>query len=958
MDDQWVPVRRPARPYLSSRSDFVMTSCRLPFIKQFLYGVFLPLWLSGIVAANTVAAAAVMDGVEHQEITIWSGGVRLAGDIYTPAGMTPGEKLPGILLVHGWGGVKANLTRDRAPRFAAKGFVVLVFDYKGWGESNGPVWVEKELPATEELAEVEVKGKHIRKVISPRSMLQDARAALNFLAGDPRVLPGNIGIWGTSLGGGLSLVIAASDDRIRAFVDQIGAVNFKANLSMINDDMVRRWEIQRARGVIAPFPGQESVIDPALKGYPDWIHLKQFDSFASAPQLDVPTLIIDAEDEELFAREVNGQLLYTEIKDRVPSNYLVLPGKHYDMYSGENYETAQVAAQDWFVEHLKGDQKGAALYKEHCASCHSSADVSAQSLSSLRNMSYDKHMYSMTQGRMKTHSEKMSDEQRQRLAKYLTQGSKDPRAWEATMACEKGAVIDPAMEPSVAGWGYGPRNQRYQGAARAGITAADLPGLRLAWSMGFPGVTEMRSQPVITEHSLFLGVEGTGTVYAFELASGCLQWVYRSKAPVRSSIGFGRMPDSAAPILFFGDASGSVHVVSATDGSSIWSVPANVTDFNTITGTPVLHQDRLYVPISSFEVARARIGTYTCCKNHGGVRALDIRTGKSLWSYDTTGPAQPHGENRIGAQAWGPSGAPVWTTPAIDVKRNLLYIGTGQNYSYPTTQTSDAIIALDLDSGAVAWIHQALANDAYTSACFSYLGYPDQPNCPRDSGPDFDFGASVVIATTADGKDILLAGQKSGDVWALDPDNKGAVIWRTKLSDGTPVGGVHWGMTVMGDTVFVPVGDPDWDIKTWDYEARPGLTALDIASGEIRWQHRARRGCELDPAITNMVNGRQQEPWPDCPYMYGFSQATTGIDGAVLAGALDGKLKAFDPLKGEVLWQYDTKRSFDTLNGVEAHGGALDNAGPAVGDGYLVLQSGYNYFNQMPGNVLLVFKAG
>ena len=917
------------------------------FISIFLCALVWPASLYGATDQSTES--------DHESITIWSEGVRLAGDIYTPPGMTPGERLPGLLLVHGWGGVKANLARAYAPQFASKGFVVLIFDFKGWGESNGPVLIEDALPATEQLSEVDISGKHIRKVVNPLSMLEDVRAALNFLAGDPRVQSGNIGIWGTSLGGGLALVTAADDDRIKAFVDQIGAVNFKANLSMISDDMVRRWEMQRARGVIPPYPGQESVINPALQGYPDWIYLKRFDSFASAPQLNVPTLIIDAEQEELFARDKNGQLLHAEIKDRVPTNYMVLPGKHYDIYRGESYKKALAAAQDWFVEHLKGNEMGAGLYKEYCASCHSSADVAAQSLSSLRSMSYDKHMHSMTAGRMKSHAAEMSAEEQDLLARYLTQDSKDPRTWEAPMACADSVKIDPAMVPSVADWGYGIRNLRYQPAALAGMTARDLPGLRLSWAMGFPGVTEMRSQPVITEDTLFVGVEGAGAVYAFELASGCLKWVYHSKAPVRSSIAFGRMPESEEPILFFGDSGGSVHVISAVDGSSIWSVPVNVTNSNTITGTPVLHDDKLYVPISSFEVARARIGTYECCKDHGGVRALDIRTGKSLWSYDTTVPAKPFGENRIGAQAWGPSGAPVWTTPAIDAKRNLLYIGTGQNYTYPTTDTSDAIIALDLDTGKPAWIFQALANDAYTSACFSYLGYPDQPNCPKDSGPDFDFGASVVIATTADGQDILLAGQKSGDVWALDPDKEGAVIWHTKLSDGTPVGGVHWGMTVMDGTVFVPVGDPDWDIKTWEYTARPGLTALDIATGDIRWQHKARRDCELDPEKTNMINGHQDEPWPDCPYMYGFSQATTGIDGAVLAGALNGKLMAFDPENGDILWQFDTKKSFATLNGVAAHGGALDNAGPAVGNGYMVLQSGYNYFNQMPGNVLLVF---
>ena len=320
----------------------------ISFISMLLCALVWPVSLYGATEQSTES--------DHESITIWSEGVRLAGDIYTPAGMTPGERLPGLLLVHGWGGVKSHLARAYAPQFASKGFVVLIFDFKGWGESNGPVLIEEALPATEQLTEVDISGKHIRKVINPLSMLEDVRAALNFLAGDPRVQSGNIGIWGTSLGGGLALITAANDDRIKAFVDQIGAVNFKANLSMISDDMVRRWEVQRARGVISPYPGQESVINPALKGYPDWIYLKRFDSFASAAQLNVPTLIIDAEQEELFARDKNGQLLHAEIKDRVPTNYMVLPGKHYAIYQGESYKKALAAAQDWFVEHLKGNE--------------------------------------------------------------------------------------------------------------------------------------------------------------------------------------------------------------------------------------------------------------------------------------------------------------------------------------------------------------------------------------------------------------------------------------------------------------------------------------------------------------------------------------------------------------------------------------------------------------------------
>jgi polyvinyl alcohol dehydrogenase (cytochrome) len=445
-------------------------------------------------------------------------------------------------------------------------------------------------------------------------------------------------------------------------------------------------------------------------------------------------------------------------------------------------------------------------------------------------------------------------------------------------------------------------------------------------------------------------------VYAFDLPSGCLRWVYQLSTQPRTALNYTVLPETGQPVLFFGDNRGSVHVISAADGAMIWTASAALGDAGTLTGSPVAHGGRLYVPVSSFEVSRAGIGTYECCKDHGGVRAFDINNGELLWTYETTEVAKPVGKNRIGAQSWGPSGAPVWTTPAIDSKRNLLYIGTGENYSHPTTDTSDAIIALDLDSGKPAWIFQALSDDAYNEACGSFLGYPDQANCPENPGPDFDFGASVIIAQDKSGSDILLAGQKSGDLYALDPDKGGAVRWQVRLSDGTPVGGIHWGMSVEGDTVFVPVADPEWKIKAWDYKPRPGLVALDISSGEIKWRYDATRGCTLDTSKMDPMSGRHEENWPDCHFYYGYSSAALSIDGAVLAGSLNGQFKAFDSDSGKELWRLDTKKPFATLNGVSAHGGSLDNAAYAIGNGYLVLQSGYTYFNQMPGNLLLVLR--
>ena len=302
---------------------------------------------------SSFAKAQTLTDVDHEVITIWSEGVRLAGDLYKPKDLKANEKLPGILLVAGWGGSKENLKRNYAPQFAARGFVVLAFDYKSWGQSDGPLIPIDSLAQTEEAIEVDLSAIHIRKVVNPYSMLADVRASLNYLSGEAQVMPGNLGIWGTSFGGALSLVIAASDDRIKAYVDQMGPVNFAYNYRDLTTKAARQMAVATARGDLPPFPGPEVSKNPGLKGYPDWAALKRFDPMGQVDSLQVPTLIIDAEDETLFDRTKNGLLLHETIKDRVDSRYIAYPGKHYDMYQGENRKAAAKAALDWFVEYLK-----------------------------------------------------------------------------------------------------------------------------------------------------------------------------------------------------------------------------------------------------------------------------------------------------------------------------------------------------------------------------------------------------------------------------------------------------------------------------------------------------------------------------------------------------------------------------------------------------------------------------
>ena len=310
--------------------------------------------LIGAVAAILLLVApafAAEAPVDQQTITFWSDGSRLRGDVFKPQGLKPGEKLPGILLIHGWGGNRANLNRAYAPQFARLGFVVMTFDLRSWGESDGFLLADDALPAVKETAAITVKGQHVRSIVNPLKMVDDARAALSWFVAEPHLQADNIGVWGTSLGGGLALVTAANDSRVKALVTQIGAVNNKASFAQIPDEMVATWETQRARGQISPYPGPESGA-PGLRGYPDLIAMKQYDPAAYWDKLSIPTLIIDAQDEQLFDRKLNGLALHESLQGRVATRYLAIPGEHYDIYRDAGYVQALKAAQEWFVEHL------------------------------------------------------------------------------------------------------------------------------------------------------------------------------------------------------------------------------------------------------------------------------------------------------------------------------------------------------------------------------------------------------------------------------------------------------------------------------------------------------------------------------------------------------------------------------------------------------------------------------
>jgi polyvinyl alcohol dehydrogenase (cytochrome) len=326
---------------------------------------------------------------------------------------------------------------------------------------------------------------------------------------------------------------------------------------------------------------------------------------------------------------------------------------------------------------------------------------------------------------------------------------------------------------------------------------------------------------------------------------------------------------------------------------------------------------------------------------------LEAATGKKIWQTFTISEApKPTKKTAVGTQLQGPSGAGIWATPTIDEQLGVLYVATGDNYSDPATTTSDAVLAMDLKTGAILWSRQMTPNDAFNTGCTT----PQRTNCPEANGPDFDFGQPPILVRLGADKRALVIGQKSGMVHALDPDQKGAILWQTRAGQGTALGGSQWGSASDGEKVYVAISDvglggkPDPTVPqgfrlVLDPQKGGGLHALDLKTGKIVWT------AKPSPCAAGRT---------DCSPAQ--SAAVTAVPGVVFSGSFDGHLRAYSAATGEVLWDVDTAREFATVNGKPARGGSMDVAGPAVVNGTLFVNSGYGQWGGMPGNVLLAFS--
>jgi polyvinyl alcohol dehydrogenase (cytochrome) len=602
-----------------------------------------------------------------------------------------------------------------------------------------------------------------------------------------------------------------------------------------------------------------------------------------------------------------------------------------------------VAVADTAATTPAPNPRGEAAYHSVCAQCHEQAIGHAPAPSILRMMSAGAIYKALTEGVMRVPSAGMSDADKRAVAEYLGGAAVARDVGLAPPPCRGRQAAFDYDEPTVfTDWGFDAGNRHDIPARVSGITRANVTSLKLNWALGFPNALRARSQPALAGGALYVGSQD-GSVFALDRASGCQRWVYHAAAEVRTGIvvaPWTKGDRAAHPLAYFGDLVGTLYAVDIVTGRLAWSDHPDKHPSTTLTAAPVLVGNHLYVPVSSLEEA-AIDPHYVCCTFRGSMVAYDARTGKHLWRTFMTAPATRQGVNAVGAEQYGPSGAALWNTPAVDAKRGLLYVGTGDNYSEPASPMSDAIVALDMKTGAIRWAYQARPGDAWNTACFQA---PKGPNCPSQEGPDFDFGAAPILATARDGRDFVLAGQKSGEVYGIDPD-KGTLIWKTRVGRGGNHGGVYFGMAVDGDTLFVPVSDSpvSHDDLTYDRPPAPGLYALDLRTGAFK-----RKAPNNDGAC----QGRFAcDP--------GLGSAIMTTSGLVFAGSIDGWLRVYDGASGKIVWRFDTARRFKTVGGGEAAGGSMAGApAPIAFDGALILPSGYDFASKMPGNILLVFQAG
>jgi polyvinyl alcohol dehydrogenase (cytochrome) len=594
-----------------------------------------------------------------------------------------------------------------------------------------------------------------------------------------------------------------------------------------------------------------------------------------------------------------------------------------------SFATVQAPQPTEDLAHPQGTNAGIFAFTGSCASCHDNRTNGAPDRYTLNRRSPEEVLAKITGGEHARHAQALTEFQKRVIAVYvggrplgaLATGDKSVMK----NACQSPDAFTPFTGSEWNGWGADGGNTRYQ--RTPGLTAADTPKLKLKWAFGFPFGNSAYGQPSIVGGRVFVGAD-TGFVYSLDARSGCTHWSFRASAGVRTAPTVGRGAGAHRFLVYFGDIKGNIYAVNAETGAEVWKERIDTHPVARVTGAPTLLNGRLYVPLSSLEESGAGNPSYPCCTFRGGVASYDALTGKRIWKSFTVAREAHHVKTTSkGTELWAPAGAGVWSSPTVDLERGAVYLATGNGYTQPADEGSDAVIAFDLKTGRRLWAKQVLANDHYVRDCPGVYR-PNVPKdnksetCPDDLGPDYDFGNAPILRTTPAGKTLIVIGQKSGDAWGLDPDKKGEVVWTRQLGLGfeNGGGGMMWGSAADDRFGFFPVTRTD---------DRLGLAALHLTTGEVAWRAKPSAG---------------------------GGAPVTVIPGVVFFGSSTGVIYAYSTTTGASMWEFNTARSFDTVNGVEAKGGNINAAGPVVAAGMLFVPSGYSDLGGgVRGNVLLAF---
>ena len=587
-----------------------------------------------------------------------------------------------------------------------------------------------------------------------------------------------------------------------------------------------------------------------------------------------------------------------------------------------------VPVQD--LEHPQNTNLGILTFTNRCASCHDTGKNSAPDRYSLNRLTPEEVLAKISTGSMAPFAGSMTEFEKRVVSVYI--GGR-PLGASATGAattmknrCQANPAFDPAAGASWSGWGAESGNTRFQ--QTPGLSAADVPMLKLKWAFGFPMGNSAYGQPSLAGGRVFVGAD-TGFVYSLDAATGCIHWSFRASAGVRTAVSIGQGSGKGKYLAYFGDVKGNIYAVDAGTGVQAWKDRIDNHPIARVTGTPTLIGGRLYVPLSSLEESGAGNPAYPCCTFRGGVVAYDAISGKRQWkSYTIPAEPRPLKKTSKGTQLWGPAGAGVWSSPTVDLKRHAVYVATGNGYTRPASDASDAVIAFDIDTGKRLWSKQVMAADAYVRDCpgkYRPLVPTDNKSetCPAELGPDMDFGNAPILRTLDDGRSLIFIGQKDGHAWALDPDRKGDVVWSRQVGLGIDNGGgaIMWGSAADNRNGYFPLTRGTQTL---------GLAAVSLANGEIAWR--------ASPAD-------------------GGGAPVSVIPGVVFFGSSSGRIYAYSTEDGHALWQFDTARAFQTVNGVAATGGNIGSAGPVIAGGMVFVPSGYSELgNGARGNVLLAFS--